>query len=277
MLSRKRDFLIWVVLIVFSSALASSCATPEPPKPKVLLPAASYPHAVNVGGVTVAAVPFDPKRDVYAELHSPHPRQPDFNWFKAGVCPTRLIFNNDADISYVVNPLQITCTDAAGVTYQPYDLKEAGDAVVASEAFAARVQEGLAGAILGATLGAGLGAAVGGIAGGGRSAATGAAVGATFGGAEGLLVGTTGSRSQMESRVRRVLSAKSLRTQTLSRGMFYDGLVYFPAVTITSVRVILAEAAGPQVLEVNIPVVLPPQTPPVRAGSRDQEKKNSRL
>lgn len=259
MKSRKQAYLVWVVLVVFISALVSSCATPVPPKPKVVIPAASYPNAVNVAGVTVAAVPFDPNRDVYAAPNDPKPRKPDFNWFKAGVCPTRLIFNNDSDISYVVNPLQITCTDAAGVTYKPYDAKEAGDAVVASEAFDAHVRGALAGAILGAALGAGLGAAVGGIAGGGRSAAAGAAIGASFGGVEGLLVGSGAGRSQMESRVRRLLHAKTLRTQTLSRGMSCEGLVYFPALRITSVRVLLADAAGPQVLEVNIPVVMPPQ------------------
>ena len=272
MRSRKRDFLVWLVLVAFTSALFSSCATPEPPQPKVLRPAASYPNAVYVGGVTVAAVPFDPNRDVYADPNAPHPRKPDFNWFQAGVCPTRLIFDSDADIAYVVNPLQITCTDAAGVTYKPYDPKEAGDAVVASAAFAAYARGALTGAILGAALGAGLGAAVGGIGGGGRSAAAGAAIGATFGGVEGLMVGTTGSRSQMESRVRRVLHAKTLRTQTLGRGMFCDGLVYFPAVNITSIRVILAEAGGPGVLDINLPVVLPPQiTKP--AAKKPEEKR----
>jgi len=262
----KRAYLVWIVLAVFVSALVSSCATPEPPQPKVLMPAANYPNAVNVGGVTVAAVPFDPHRDLYAAPNDPHPRKPDFNWFKAGVCPTRLIFNNDADVPYVVNPLQITCTDAAGVTYQPYNPKEAGDAVVASEAFAAHVRGALAGAILGAALGAGLGAAVGGIAGGGGSAARGAAIGAGFGGAEGLLVGSAASRSQLESRIRQLLYAKTLRIETLGRGMFGDGLVYFPAVNITSVRVVLAEAEGPGLLDINIPVVMPLQTPP-GAGS----------
>ena len=258
----KRAYLVWIVLAVFISALVSSCATPEPPKPKVLMPAATYPNAVNAAGVTVAAVPFDPNRDVYAAPNELHPRKPDFNWFKAGVCPIRLIFNSDADIPYVVNPLQITCTEAAGVTYQPYNPKEAGDAVVASEAFAAYARGALAGAILGAALGAGLGAAVGGIAGGGGSAARGAAIGAGFGGVEGLLVGSSVSRSQLESRIRQILYAKTLRIQTLGRGMFGDGLVYFPAVNITSVRVVLAEAEGPGVLDLNIPVVMPPQTGP---------------
>jgi len=262
MKSRKRNYLVWAVLVVFVSALVSSCATPEPPKPKVMLPAASYPHAVNVGGVTVAAVPFDPHRDVYAAPNDPHPRQPDFNWFKAGVCPTRLIFNSDADVPYVVNPLQITGTDAAGVTYRPYTPKEAGDAVVASEAFNAYVRGALAGAILGAALGAGLGAAVGGIAGGGRSAAAGAAIGAGFGGAEGLLVGTSASRSQLESRIRQLLYAKTLPIQTLGRGMFVDGLVYFPAVNIASIRIVLAEAEGPGSLDINIPVAPPLPAPP---------------
>jgi len=256
---RKRNCLVWVVLLAFISALLSSCATPVPPQPKVVTPAAGYPNSVNVSGVTVAAVPFDPNRDMYAAPNDPQPRKPDFNWFKAGVCPIRLIFNTDTDVPYVINPLQITCMDAAGIIYQPYDAKEAGDAVVASEAFSAHVRGAVAGAILGAALGAGLGAAVGGIAGGRGAAATGAAIGASFGGVEGLLVGSAASRSQMEARVRHLLFEKMLRTQILGRGMFYDGLVYFPAVPITAIRVVLAEAGGPNVLEVNIPVALPPQ------------------
>jgi len=257
----RKAYLVWIVLVAFSSALVSSCATPEPPKPKVILPAAGYPHAVNAGGVTVAAVPFDPQRDVYGAPGDPHPRKPDFNWFKAGVCPVRLIFNSDADVPYVVNPLQITCADAAGVTYRPYSPKEAGDAVAASEAFAAFARGAVAGAILGAALGAGLGAAVGGIAGGSRSAASGAAIGAGFGGVQGLMVGTSFSRSQLEDRIRSLLYARTLPIQTLGRGMFADGLVYFPAVNITAIRLILAEAEGPGVLDINVPVVMAIQAP----------------
>ncbi|OGP71607.1 MAG: hypothetical protein A2Z73_04705 [Deltaproteobacteria bacterium RBG_13_60_28] len=265
MRSRKKSYLVWVVLMAFSSALVSSCATPAPPKPKVVVPAAAYPNAVTVAGVTVAAVPFDPHRDVYAAPNEPLPRKPDFNWFKAGVCPTRLIFSSEADVTYVVNPLQITCTDARGITYKSYDAREAGDAVAASEAFAAHVQGALTGTIFGAALGAGLGAAVGGIAGGGGAAARGAAIGATFGGVQGLIVGTAGSPSRTEARIRHLLHDKMLRTQKLSRGMSCDGLVYFPAVPIISIRVVLAEAGGPTVQEVKIPVVLPPQVVPPEA------------
>jgi hypothetical protein len=262
----KKPYLVWVVLAAFVSALVSSCATPAPPPPKVLIPAASYPNAVNVAGVSAAAVPFDPHRDVYATPNDLHPRKPDFNWFKAGVCPVRLIFNSDTNVPYVVNPLQITCTDGAGVTYGPYNPKEAGDAVVASEAFAAYARGALAGAILGAALGAGLGAAVGGIAGGAGSAARGAAIGAGFGGVEGLLVGSSASRSQLESRIRQLLYTKTLRVQTLGPGMYCDGLIYFPAVNITNIRVALAEAEGPGVLDLNIPVVMPRQTPVAAAS-----------
>jgi hypothetical protein len=258
MLSRKKKSLVWVVLITFLTALASSCATPLPPQPKVVIPAAGYPNSVNVAGVTVAAIPFDPNRDLYAAPNDPHPRKPDFNWYKAGVCPIRLVFNNDTDVPYVIDPLQITCTDAAGVTYNPYDAREAGDAVVASEAFSAHVRGALAGAILGAAIGAGLGAAMGGIAGGRGAAATGAAIGASFGGAEGLLVGSAHSRAQMEARVRYLLAGKMLKTQILGRGVSGDGLIYFPPVNITAVNVVLLEAGGPAVLEVNIPVVMPP-------------------
>jgi hypothetical protein len=65
----------------------------------------------------------------------------------------------------------------------------------------------------------------------------------------------------MEANVRRLLFLKTLRTAKVGKGMFHEGLVYFPAVTITSVRVLLADAYSEDVLEMNIPVVMPLQTP----------------
>lgn len=268
---RKNKNLTWLILLAFVTSLGSSCAVPQPPKPRVLLPAASYPNYQSIAGVTVAVIPFDPNRDLYAAPNDPNPRRPDFNWFTAGVCPTRLIFNNDGDVTFVVNPRQITCTDVRGVTYQPYGPREAGDAVVASEAFGAHVRGALAGALLGAALGAGLGAALGAIAGGGRWAGTGAAIGATAGGIEGLFLGSVASRAQMEANVRRVVFQKMLRTAKVGKGMFHEGLVYFPAVTITSVRVLLADAYSEDVLEMNIPVVMPLQTPQPEVRKEDTQ------
>jgi hypothetical protein len=256
---QKRPGLAGLIILSFLTSTIVSCAGVQPPRPKVFLPADSYPNSVTVSGVSVAVIPFDPNRDVYANPHDPNPRRPDFNWYKAGVCPTRLIINNHADRDIIVDPGQITCTDSAGVPYKPYDPREAGDAVVASEAFNSYVRGALAGAVLGAALGAGLGAAIGGASGRRGGAGRGAAFGAAAGGTEGLFLGSVANRSAMERRVRFTLMANSLYPKILGQEMTDDGLIYFPAVNIKSVKVLLPGVGELEPIKMEIPVVMPPQ------------------
>lgn len=117
-----------------------SCAGAKPPKPKVMLPPDKYANSKIVEGISVAIIPFDPKRSLYSDPNDPDPNKPDFNWFKAGVCPTRIILTSNSDRSFAVDPAQITCKDVNGTTYKSYDAREAGDAVVASEAFKSYVR-----------------------------------------------------------------------------------------------------------------------------------------
>jgi len=263
--------LVWLVILSFFTSTIISCAGVQPPKPKVVLPATSYPNSTTVAGVSVAAVLFDPNRDIYASPNDVSPKRPDFNWFKAGVCPARLILENGSNNPIMVDPTQITCTDSAGVTYKPYDAREAGDAVVSSEAFNSYVRGAVAGAILGAALGAGLGAAIGGVAGGGRWAARGAAIGAASGGTQGLVLGSVANRQAMEMRVRTVLMANHLQPKVLSKGMTHEGLVYFPAKDIKSIRILLASEGGRDVLKLDIPVAMPAQEKIVREEEKLQE------
>lgn len=74
-----------LVLVAFSCHLIS-CAGVQTPQPKVVLPAASYPHSATVQEVTVAAVLFDPRRSLFASPFDPRPARPDFDWLKAGIC-----------------------------------------------------------------------------------------------------------------------------------------------------------------------------------------------
>jgi len=234
-----------------------SCTPVKAPQPKVVQPPVRYPNSTIVEGIAIAVVPFDPRRDLFADPQDPKPPKPDFNWFKAGVCPTRLILANDSPRTVAIAPDQITCTDAQGATYKPFSAREAADAVIASQVFASYVKGALKGALLGAALAAGVGAAVGGIAGGG--AGRGAAAGAIWGGVPGLLIGAGTSRSEMEMRVRALLSNQQLAHKTLSPGMGHDGLVYFPAVMMQSVTVLLTDPELRQPFKALIPVVMPPQ------------------
>jgi len=269
---KARPCLVILVTLSFLTATFISCAGVQPAKPKVVLPASSYPNSLSAGGITVAAILFDPHRDLYASPTDPSPKRPDFNWFKAGVCPTRLIFENHSEKTILIDPTQITCADLAGVTYKPYDSREAGDSVVVSEAFNSYVRGAIAGAILGAALGAGLGAAVGGIAGGGKWAARGAAIGATAGGTQGLVLGSVGNRAAMEAKVRMTLISNQLQPKPLSKEMTHEGLVYFPAVEIKSIKILAAGVAGQDPLKIEIPVTMPPQE---KAVSEEEKPKES--
>jgi hypothetical protein len=266
-----RDRLVWLVLVSFITSTIISCASVQAPKPKVVMPASSYPNSTSVDGISVAAIPFDPNRDLYASPTDPSPKRPDFNWYQAGVCPTRLIFENHSDRVILVDPTQITCTDSAGVTYKPYDAREAGDAVVASEAFNSYVRGAIAGAILGAAIGAGLGAALGGAIGGRGWAGRGAAIGAASGGSQGLVLGAVGNRAAMEAKARMLLIANELQPRPLSKEMTHDGLVYFPAVNIREIKILAAGMGGEEPVMIIIPVVMPPQQTVVREDEKLKE------
>lgn len=266
---KKYPFLCWFMVLVNLGATLS-CAPVKAPQPKVVQPPFRYPNSTLVKGIAIAVVPFDPRRDLFADPQDPKPAKPDFNWFKAGVCPTRLIFANDSPRTVAIDPGQTTCTDAQGATYKPFSAREAADAVIASQVFVSYVKGALKGALLGAALAAGVGAAVGGIAGGG--AGRGAAAGAIWGSVPGLLIGAGTSRSEMEMRVRSLLTNQQLAHKTMSPGMTHDGLVFFPAVIMQSVMVLLTDPESRQTFKAQIPVVMPPQvldhSSPITSPSR---------
>lgn len=237
-----------------------SCAGIQAPKPKVVLNPAQYPNSKAVEGVTVAVLPFDPNRDLYANPNEPNPRKPDFNWFKAGVCVTRIIIANDSSGQVMVDPTQITCTDDKEIVYQPYNFKEAGDVIVSSQAFGSYVRGAIAGVIIGTVIGAGIGAALGGAIGGGRWAARGAAIGAASGGGHGLALGAFSNRAALEAKVRMMIITNYLLPKPLFQGMTHDGLIYLPAVQIKSVRLLLA--SGQKAIKIDIPVIMPIQDQP---------------
>lgn len=131
--------------------------------------------------------------------------------------------------------------------------------MVASEAFNAYVKGAVAGAALGAALGAGTGAAIGAIAGRRGWAGRGAAIGAALGGTRGLFLGSARNRRAMERRVRMVLRSNQLRRKVLAQGMSHEGLIYFPAVNIQSVRVVTAGRGRQEPFQIDIPVSRPIQ------------------
>ncbi len=265
----------WLMVAVFLAASLLACASRSPLRPQVQANPNQFPYSVNFEGLAIAVVPFDGRRDVYSDPADPRPPKPDFDWLKAGVCPTRIILANESSQAVLVDPSQITCIDTRGVTYQAYAPRQAGDAVVSSEAFRTHLRRGLRGALMGGALGAGMGAALGAITSYRGYAASGAAAGAAWGGAwggaQGLFVGVARSRADLERRVRGLIEAQQLHQSVVAPGMTRDGLVFFPAVPVAAVHLVLADPDRQATWTAEI-VVSPPVTPagvgPTQTGSR---------
>jgi len=102
---------------------------------------------------------------------------------------------------------------------------------------------------------------MGGAIGGSKWAGRGAAIGATSGGIQGGIMGGGANRASMESRARAILHSNNLTAQLLSKGQTADGVIFLPAVQISSVKIVLAAGANPLIIE--LPVNLPAQDIPI--------------
>jgi len=261
--------------MIFLAVTCLACAANRRARPKAQIVPQQYSNFKDIGGLAIAVVPFDGMRDVYSDPQDPKPAKPDFDWLKAGVRPTRIIMANDSQVPVFLDPSQISCVNDQGASYKAYSPQEASETVVSSEAFGAFFRGALKGALLGGAIGAGLGAALGAVSGNrcyyypgrgaGWGAARGAAWGGAIGGAQGLILGAAGSRADLERRVRRLINTQQLREKVLSPGMTQEGLIFFPAVPMTAVRLVLADNTRKSSRTVEIPVVLPP--PPVQVSS----------
>lgn len=231
-------------MLIFLPTSLLSCATAPIHSPKIVKPASSYINHANIGGVEIAVEPMG------AEPGKKN------SWWNGGICPTKIVINNNSSGPVVIEPSQITCTDASGVNYKPFTPQEAADNVIASEAFRSYAQGALAGAIFGAALGAALGAAVGSSLGGSSWAGRGAAVGAARYGAEGAVLGAASNRIQLEVNTRATLNQNALQRKVLAKHMKDEGYVYFPAVNLVMVEILVADPGYANVTKVNIPVTL---------------------
>jgi hypothetical protein len=245
MVKLAKPWVAWLFLAAGLAVFGLACASRSTLRPHVQVNPNQFPHAANFKGLAIAVVPFDGLRDVYSDPADPRPPKPDFDWLKAGVRPTRIILANESPQAVLVDPTQITCIDTRGITYKAYTPREAGDAVVASEVFGVHLRRGLAGALVGGALGAGMGAALGAATSYRGYASSGAAVraawGGAWGGAQGLIVGTARSRADLERRVRGLIDSRQLHRNVLGPGMTQEGLLFFPAVPVAAVRLVLAD------------------------------------
>lgn len=169
--------------------LAFGCAAKPLPNiiyPKAIYPIDHYPMSVASEGLTVAAVPFDLGRDIYADPAHQVKKQGGLplNVLEAGVLPVRLIVWNHSQGELLIDPDQIIGI-AGNVSYRTYSPQEAVDRVVQSEIFKEAIKGSQVGPVVRSILGGEIiiaaaksgvgGAAAGGITGGATGAARGAA------------------------------------------------------------------------------------------------------
>lgn len=214
----KRMKVVSWLSLAFCLVTFVGCATYQPIKPRVMLHPMAYQNSVNFEGMSIAAIPFNPQRSMYANPKDPNPSKPTYNLLEAGVCPVRLLFLNESDRAYFIDPGQITCSDTGGTIYQPFNESEAGDTIVASQAFKSWVKGAVAGAVVGSLIGTAMGAAIGGAIGGRDYARNGAVIGGVTGGASGAVQGGVALQMQMEREIRLTLARDHLKPMTLSPG-----------------------------------------------------------
>ena len=250
----KRMKMISCLCLVFCLLTSTGCATYQPIKSRVMLHPTQYQNSFTYEGISVAAIPFNPQRSMYADPQDPAPRKPTYNWLEAGVCPVRLIFFNESNNPVYVDPTQVTCSDANGTIYQPFNESEAGDTIVASQAFKSWVKGAVAGAIIGSLIGTALGAAIGGAIGGHDSARRGAVIGGVTGGASGAAEGGMAFQTEMERQIRLMLARDHLKPMTISPGGRNDGMALCPPVDLQAVQILLEDPEYQWSQEIEMPL-----------------------
>jgi hypothetical protein len=238
-----------------------SCSTYQPIKPRVMLHPTEYQNAVTYEGISVAAIPFNSQRSMYVDPKDTNPSKPVYNLLEAGVCPVRLIFFNGSNEAVFVDPIQITCRGTNGIVYQPFNEPEAGDTIVASQAFRSWVKGAFTGAVVGALIGTALGAAIGGAIGGRDYARNGAVIGGITGGASGAAEGGLAFQMQMERQIRMTLAMDHLKQMTLSPGVRHEGVILCPAVPLQVMEILLEDPKYQWSQLIEVPIVVPGSGP----------------
>ena len=232
----------------------ASCATYQTIQPRVVLHPTEYKNSITFEGISIAAIPFNPQRSMYADPNDPSPPKPTYNLLEAGVCPVRLVFVNESNEPVFIDPTQMTCTDTHGTVYQSFHEAEAGDAIVASQAFQSWVKGAMAGAFVGSMIGAAIGAAIGGAIGGRDNARTGAVIGGVSGGVGGAAEGGMAYQIQMERNIRLELARSHLKETTLYPGTRHEGIVLFPAVNLQAIQILLEDPESEWSRQIEIPI-----------------------
>ena len=210
-----------ISILVGILILAVGCATAYKATPLPFRAPASYPNATQIEGedAIVGAQAFsDPKKAEEAF---------GFDIRSAGMLPVQVVFENEGNRSFRINPEQTFLEDEAGNLWPILTDRLAYERATKHSQTQQIVKEGAYSGVLGAAAGAIIGAAIGIVAGEnvgsaiGKGAAVGAAAGATIGGAKGY--GSDDARRSVVTD----LKQKSLENKPIRKGLSY-GVIFFP-------------------------------------------------
>ncbi|MBI3597488.1 MAG: hypothetical protein HY203_10075 [Nitrospirae bacterium] len=240
MRAAKSTAILCCLIFLFTTG----CATKPLPKiiyPRAIYPMNHYPMSAESSGLKVAAVPFSPGRDVYADPAQPINEQTSLplNVLEAGVLPVRLVVLNETEDEIVLDPDQITGM-ADSTSYRIYSSQEAVDLVVQSKVFKEAIKGSQVGPVVKSILGGEI------IIGAVKSGVGGIASGGITGGASGAAKGAAGVGLERAQDYEKALiqlitqeyTGQAIKRQTLYPGFIADGLIFLPSnVKITELRI----------------------------------------
>jgi hypothetical protein len=226
-----RTFLSILLLLILA------CAPTQPPLPPVIYPKAvypilQYPFSTSREGLEIAAIPFAPGQDVFADPRDTTDGQAGtfLNVLDAGIQPIRLIIWNDTQDNLTIFTDQIFGISQS-VVYFTYSPNDAVDLVVNSPVF----QEALKGSRVGPMVRSLLGGRV--FLDAARSGVTGLAMGGVAGGTAratgGAMAALMEPAYEYEKHLTRLISKEysemALKDCTLYPGHLLHGLIFLPS------------------------------------------------
>ena len=126
---KRLNYLLMIALLVgVGCAPTTPKATPLPPAiyPAIVYPISHYPFSTNVDGLEIAAIPYVPGKNVFANPSDTTSGVTDtvLNIIDAGVQPIRLIIWNKSSDIIVIDPSQIFGLSNSA-NYFPYPPEDA--------------------------------------------------------------------------------------------------------------------------------------------------------
>jgi hypothetical protein len=200
--------------------LTTSCASYKPQATPFRLPQ-SYTNAQNLNGLNVAAYCWQNAEEAKAAF--------GFDIVKAGLLPVQVVFDNQTQQTFQINPSQTFLVNDRDELFPVLDNQSAYDRVQRSTGFK-EAAKGLAkGAFWGSAAGAAIGAAIG--VAFGRSAGDYAMRGAVTGAAAGgiLGVGQGVGNTDVARQISDDLANRSLKNNPIRPQEISQGIIFFPA------------------------------------------------